>query len=80
MKYVEKKGGLASLDADGDGVLDEVEEVRDELFRHHHVLYGCFDYYATYYSEEGVKEVDTWNLTFNAYLAFCSHCKVVSST
>ena len=52
--------------------------MREALFRHHRVIYGAFDYYATLYSEEAISEVDVWNLTFNAYLAFCSTCKIAT--
>ena len=52
--------------------------MREALFRNHRIIYGAFDYYASLYSEEAIAEVDVWNLTFNAYLAFCSTCKIAT--
>ena len=65
-------------DTDGDGINDEVEEVREALWHHAFEIYGAFDYYAAQHSDqENAKgEPDVFNWTFNAFLDFIRDVKL----
>ena len=45
---------------------DEVDEVREALWQHHHLLYGYYDWFATVYSENenAPGEPDVYNISF----------------
>ena len=53
-------------DIDKNGVHDEVDEVREALWQHHHLLYGYYDWFATVYSENenAPGEPDVYNISF----------------
>lgn len=55
-------------DIDANGVHDEVDEVRDALYRHAHLIYGAYDYYASLHSDyEPIPgEPDVYNGTSRA--------------
>ena len=44
------------------------------------MIYGAFDYYAVLYSENenSPGEPDVFNMSFNAYMAFCEHSRMIS--
>ena len=81
------EGGGVWRDADGNGTHDEVDEVKDVLFRYHRVIYGAFDYYCALMALDGdiysgkaqpPVEADMFSMTFNAYLEWARDCNLVS--
>ena len=67
-----------SLNKNGDH--EEVREVREELWRHHHILYGVFEYYCVLYSETETSkgEPDVFSMSFNAWMNFVSAAGMVT--
>lgn len=68
-------------DIDRDGSHDEVDEVRDALFRHVRMVYGAFDYYAALSSElDPSGEPDVFNISFDAFMQFVDRCRMTSES
>eukprot|EP00966_Prymnesium_polylepis_P228094 5278354-Prymnesium_polylepis.1 len=59
-------------DDDGDGIHDEVAEVRDALWHCAHEIYGIFEYFSVLFSdgEDAVGEPSVFDMSFNAFLEF----------
>ena len=62
------------------GAYTEVDEVREALWQHHRMIYGAFDYYSVLYSENenAPGEPDVFNMSFNAFMTFCEHARMIS--
>lgn len=62
------------------GEFDEVDEVQAVLWQHYRMVYGAFDYYAVLFSENenAPGEPDVFNISLNAYMAFCEQCHMIS--
>ena len=67
-------------DIDRNGVHDEVDEVREQLWRHHRLLYNTFDFYSALYSENenSPGEPDVFNMSFNAYMNVVERTRMIS--
>jgi len=54
--------------------LTEVAEAKEAVWKHHHVIYGAFDYYSLRDLEQRVDtdgEVIVWGIAFHPFLEFC---------
>ena len=71
-KYIVTYDDEGAVDEDGDGVADEIEEVRSVLWENHHLLYMIFDYYASIGASSDIFHID-----LNAYHLFLEQCRLV---
>ena len=60
----------ATVDADGDGVADEVSEVEQVLWEHHHLIYTAFDFFASL----GAKDI--FHVDANAWTLLVRACRL----
>ena len=65
-------GADGGNDDDGDGIPDEVQEVRDVLWDFHDLYFQLFSYYAS------LNTKDITSITFNGWAQFVSDCKLAS--
>jgi hypothetical protein len=69
-KVILKADDDDAVDDDGDGIIDEIEEVHEVLFQHRRLYFTLFDYYAGFGGDGDL------SMSINEWTAFVDDCQL----